>query len=241
MNRLYFVRHGENMANITGEFSHRILDYSLTDKGVLQAEQTAEFFADKQIDEIFASPLKRARETAEIISEKLQLPVSIMENFREMNIGDLDGKKGEDLWLFHNQIVRRWLSGEPEVPFPGGENYLTMSQRFLGGLNQILAGKQNNNIVLVGHAGIFNCTVKEYCRNIDFQTIFTAHNNNCSITTMDIETVNGSVQANMVQWAYFGHLNGQAAEFVPPIPQPKDQAKREAMQLWKEDAKGFEA
>jgi hypothetical protein len=58
---------------------------------------------------------------------------------------------------------------------------------------------------------------------------------------MDIESVNGLVQANMVQWAYFGHLKGQAAEFVPPIPQPKDQAKREAMKLWREDAKGLEA
>ncbi len=241
MNRLYFVRHGENTANITGEFSHRILDYSLTDKGVLQAEQTAEFFTDRQIDEIYASPLKRARETAGIISEKLRLPVTIMENFREMNIGDLDGKKGEDLWLFHNQIVRRWLSGEPEVAFLGGENYVLMSQRFLGGLTQILSGKDNKRIIVVGHAGIFNCTIPDYCRNIDIQTIFSAQNNNCSITTMNIEIINDSVQADLVQWAYSGHLKGQAAEFVPPIPQPKDQEKQDAMKLWREEVNGSEA
>lgn len=241
MNRLFFVRHGENMANITGEFSHRIVDYSLNEKGILQAQQTAEYFADKQIDEIYTSPLKRAQETAGIIGRRLGLPVTIMENFREINIGDLDGKKGEDLWIYHNQIIRQWLSGKPEVFFPGGENYLLMSQRFLGGLKQIFAGKEDRNTILVGHAGIFNVTIMEYCKNLDPKTVFTAQNNNCSITSMDIETNNGSVKANMVQWAFFGHLKGLAAEFVPPVPRPKEKEKRDAMKLWREEPDGSEA
>ena len=37
MNRIYLVRHGENTANLTKEFSHRRVDYSLTPKGILQA------------------------------------------------------------------------------------------------------------------------------------------------------------------------------------------------------------
>ena len=60
MNTLYLVRHGENRANLTKQFSYKTVDYPLTPKGVLQAQQTAEFFQDKQIDEIYASPLKRA-------------------------------------------------------------------------------------------------------------------------------------------------------------------------------------
>ena len=61
MNTLYLIRHGENPANITKEFSHRLVDYSLTPKGVLQAQQTGEYFKNKQIDAIYCSPLKRAR------------------------------------------------------------------------------------------------------------------------------------------------------------------------------------
>jgi broad specificity phosphatase PhoE len=232
------VRHGENMANITGEFSHRVLDYSLNEKGVLQAQQTADYFADKHIEEIYASPLKRAKETAGIIADRLGLPVTIMENFREINVGDLDGKKGEDLWIYHNSIIRRWMNGEPEFFFPGGENYLIMSQRFLGGIKQIFLGKEYRKIILVGHAGIFNCTILEYCKNINPQTIFTAQNNNCSITTMNIETNNGTLQASMEKWAYFGHLHGLAAEFVPPVPHPQDKEKRDAMRLWQEKLDG---
>src|SRR5689334_15064805 len=92
MNSLYLVRHGENWANITREFSHKKVDYSLTPKGILQAQQTAELFKSKQIDEIYASPLKRARETAEIIAQALGLDVVVVEHFREVNVGALEGQ-----------------------------------------------------------------------------------------------------------------------------------------------------
>ncbi|MCB0198167.1 MAG: histidine phosphatase family protein, partial [Anaerolineae bacterium] len=65
----YLVRHGENPANITKEFSYRDVDYSLTPKGVLQAQQTAAHFRNVPVDAVVASPLKRTRETAAIIAD----------------------------------------------------------------------------------------------------------------------------------------------------------------------------
>ncbi len=56
MNRLYLVRHGENRANITKEFSCRHVDYPLTPKGVLQAQQTAKHLAGEAADLIPGSP-----------------------------------------------------------------------------------------------------------------------------------------------------------------------------------------
>jgi broad specificity phosphatase PhoE len=65
MNRLYLVRHGENRANLTKEFSSRLVDYPLTAKGVLQAQQTADYFQQRAgaggIDAVYSSPLKRSR------------------------------------------------------------------------------------------------------------------------------------------------------------------------------------
>src|SRR4051812_45611032 len=90
MTRLYLVRHGENLANLTKEFSYKLVVHSLTDKGVLQAGQTALYFMGKQIDAIYSSPLKRAAETAQIIAAELGLPITTMENFREVNVGDLE-------------------------------------------------------------------------------------------------------------------------------------------------------
>ncbi len=49
MIKIYLVRHGENVANLTKEFSHRKVDHSLTPKGRLQAEQIAAYFKDIRI------------------------------------------------------------------------------------------------------------------------------------------------------------------------------------------------
>ena len=47
VNTLYFVRHGENPANLTREFSYKMVDYPLTENGIQQAEQTAAYFASR--------------------------------------------------------------------------------------------------------------------------------------------------------------------------------------------------
>jgi broad specificity phosphatase PhoE len=73
MPRIYYVRHGENIANITREFSHKKVDYSLTEKGTKQAEATAGALEEKRICSIYCSPLKRAIETADVIGKRLGL------------------------------------------------------------------------------------------------------------------------------------------------------------------------
>jgi len=78
LHTLYVVRHGENPANLNREFSYKLIDYSLTEKGVRQAEETASFFREKGIDAIYSSPLKRARETAQIIAAPIGSPGGTM-------------------------------------------------------------------------------------------------------------------------------------------------------------------
>lgn len=115
MTRFYLVRHGENPANITKEFSHRKVDYPLTDKGQLQAYQTGEYFLSKNIDAIYSSPLKRAIESAEIISKILHLKFEIIENFREVNVGLLEELPvSEENWKLHNEIIMSWIRGHPD-------------------------------------------------------------------------------------------------------------------------------
>jgi broad specificity phosphatase PhoE len=88
-NRIFLIRHGENPANLTKEFSSRIVNYSLTAKGRLQAHQTAAWFLDKEIQVVCTSPLKRAYETAKIIAYKLDVPIETLDHFREIEVGDL--------------------------------------------------------------------------------------------------------------------------------------------------------
>lgn len=219
MNRLYLVRHGENPANITKELSSRLVDYSLTEKGRLQARQTADFFLDKNIDEIYASPLKRAIETAEIIGAALKLPVTPMENFREIDVGEMEGLPvSAELWKTHNEIILSWYRGTPENSFPGGDNHFTLWERMRSGLVQILDGKQNRNIILVAHVGIFTFTINKICPEVHPLDLIRGTNPNCSISELLVELNGDQISGQLVSWGNYSHLHGEAAAIVSGVP-----------------------
>ena len=62
--KLYFVRHGESVANVLRVFSNHNLDHPLTTLGVEQAHALAVKLAGKPIQRIYTSPVKRAVQTA---------------------------------------------------------------------------------------------------------------------------------------------------------------------------------
>ena len=219
MCRLYLVRHGENQANLSKEFSYRRVDYPLTPKGVLQAQQTAEYFADKDIHAIYSSPLKRAVETAEIIGARLRLGVTILENLREINVGDLEGQPPTaESWALFGEVVKDWLSGHPERAFPGGEDYHTLCQRMRAALEEISAGRDGDNIVVVGHGGIFTLSLPDLCPGIDLGWVSSARSANCSVSEFLLERREGRIVGQLVTWASHAHLHGAAAELIPGAP-----------------------
>jgi broad specificity phosphatase PhoE len=218
MNRLYLVRHGENLANLTKELSCRRIDYPLTPKGVLQAQQTAAYFRERQIDEIYASPLRRARETAEIIGAAVGLPVTIVEEFREVDVGELEGRADAEAWTEYFGIARAWFQGRHDVAFPGGEDYRALLRRMRAGIARVVAGKDGRGIVVVGHGGLFTATIGALCQNVDLRTILATENHNCSVTELAVALRDGALEAELVEWAACGHLSGAAADLVGGAP-----------------------
>lgn len=219
MNTVYLIRHGENKANLTKEFSYKKVDYPLTPKGVIQAQQTAAYFKDKHIDEIYSSPLKRARETAEIIAQALGLKVVVMEQFREVNVGELEDRPpAAETWALHNRILGGWLDGHPEVPFPGGENYLQLLDRMREGIRQVVSNKSGKKIIIVAHGGIISATLRDLCQNVDLEELGRQENHNCSITEIALAHADGRLEGALKAWATHSHLSGAAAELVSGSP-----------------------
>lgn len=217
MNRLYLVRHGENFANLTLEFSHRAVDYSLTPKGQLQAAQTAAHLAGLGIDGVYSSPLKRAMETAQAIAAPLGLAVTPSEAFREINVGSLEGQQPTAaLWAQHNAIVAAWQGGHPEARFPGGEDYPTLLARVRAGFLDVLRGRQGQKIVIVGHGGIFSFTLRDLCAGVD-SDLLNRGIGNCSITVLEAQATGDRLEARIVSYASTAHLSGEAANLVSGI------------------------
>jgi len=226
MSHLFLVRHGENLANLTKELSSRRVDYSLTPKGILQAEQTARHFlaareagrAGYGIHAIYSSPLKRARETAEIIAGHLGLSVAVMDNFREIDVGDMELQPPTlEVWAVHNRIIEGWFRGQAEKGFPNGDNYITICNRMRAGIEQVIAGKDGQSSIVVGHGGIFTVTLPDLCPHVSLDYLRT-ENHNCSISEIEVEWRCGRYEGRLITWASHTHLHGPAAELVSGLP-----------------------
>jgi broad specificity phosphatase PhoE len=218
MINLYLVRHGENRANITKEFSFKKVDYPLTDKGKLQAKQTAELLKDICFDKIYSSPLIRAVETATIINEQLKKTIHIMEQFREVNVGDLeDLPPTKENWSTFLGIIDKWIIGNKEVSFPNGENYIGLSERFINGIFEIIEDIDDGNILIVGHGMNFVQGVMELAKINDRRKFYNIKNYNCSISKIEIEKNGEMINAKIKEWASINHLSGIAAEVKEPM------------------------
>jgi probable phosphoglycerate mutase len=217
--KLYLVRHGENKANLTKEYSYKKVDYSLTPKGLLQARQTAEYFRDKHIEAIYASPLKRAIETAVIIGQEVGLPVTVLENFREVNVGDLDGQViSKDNFKLYMNTMRDWEAGIAETSFPGGENHLMLVERFRSGLETVIRDNPDKSVIVVGHGGMFLAGLDWLCPEVVTRRRENPDYPNCALSEMDVNDVDGRYVGTLVSWAIHAHLSGEAAELTMAIP-----------------------
>lgn len=212
---MILVRHGENPANLTKEFSHRRVDYPLTAKGRLQAQQTAAFLARRPVAAVWSSPLVRAQQTAAPVAEALGLTVRVCEDFREMNVGDLEGMEPRDqAWALYAEVMRQWFSGHPEYRFPGGESRLELVERFRQGLDRVASS--GDEVVVVGHGGIFTHGVCELCAVDDPRAFFARENYNASVSL--IEGPFAHQPWKLLVWGDTSHLSGEAAVLVESVP-----------------------
>lgn len=150
--KFYFIRHGETDFNKEKRYIG-LHDISLNKKGIEQVKQSLLLLNDKNISVIYSSPLKRALQTANIISQYLNIPIVIINNFKERDFGILQTRKkpnykkkyfnrGQTLYEHHRETIR--------------------------GFHKI---NNKNNILIVAHSGTLKVLTK-YLLNINLpQTI----------------------------------------------------------------------
>ena len=210
---LLFVRHGENLANLTKEFSYKKVDYDLTEKGFLQAEQTAISLQNTKIDKIISSPLKRAIQTAERISDIAGVKIEINEQLREINVGILeDTKPSKQNWKIYENVISDWNTGNLDSRFPGGESGKELRARFKKAIESLLEDKFDR-VIVVGHAGIFINGIIDICELQKPMEFYSKDYHNCSISKIEVEKIGVDTKFTLTAWGDIRHLTGEAAEF----------------------------
>ena len=139
-----WARHGENVANLTRTLSYRVFDGDLTDVGRRQARELGERLAARAADPVrllACSPLRRARQTADIVGQRLGLPVAMeLDDLREVNVGELDGRSDAQAWEIYAAVLAAWRAGDTLARFPGGENRDELCARLLRALTVVARG-----------------------------------------------------------------------------------------------------
>ncbi len=161
MTELILVRHGET----TGQSSIRLHghnDVPLSALGILQLEAVAQRLGGEQFDRLIASPLRRSRRGAELISRALGPPVPAIEEieaFREINFGDWEGLTLEEVAERDPAGHRAWARRTPEFCFPGGESRLGFFERVAGATREQLAAP-GPRVLAVLHKGVLKALLR---------------------------------------------------------------------------------
>ena len=189
MTTLLYVRHGENLANVTHQLSTRVVDHPLTDRGRRQAALLAAHLAaghEGRIRAVFSSPLVRASQTAGIIGSAVGLPVTIIDGLRELDVGDLDGRSDDDAWRLHDEVYHAWLAGRTDAAFAGGESLPALLDRFADALRQIGQHAPDGRAVVVGHGGILRVAIANLFTATP-EIMAVERIGNCSITEIELD------------------------------------------------------
>jgi probable phosphoglycerate mutase len=131
------ARHGETADNIEPIRAQGFADTPLNDAGRAQAAELALRIERDGIASLWSSDLSRARETAEIVGERLGLAPRLDWRLREGNRGEWEGRLFIEIERDDPEGYRAWLRAGPQFRFPGGESLKEQQQRVCAALRDV--------------------------------------------------------------------------------------------------------
>jgi probable phosphoglycerate mutase len=147
----YLLRHGETAYTAAKRFSGSGgEDPPLTDVGRRQAEAAARALLPAGVEAILSSPVRRARQTADVVAAALGLPVREAEGFRECAFGEWDGHTFAEVKQGWPAELAAWL-GSTAVRPPGGESFDEVERRVRRARDQLVARYAGRTVLVVSH------------------------------------------------------------------------------------------
>jgi probable phosphoglycerate mutase len=157
--RLVLVRHA--VTEQTGPLlSGRAPGIDLSDKGIGQAEATAQRLAKLPIAHVYASPIERTTQTAQRIAAHHGLEVEPLEGVIEADYGDWTGGKLSELAKTEEWKVVQVAPSRAQ--FPNGETIRAMQARMVATLDEVVAKHQHETVVVVSHADPIKSAIAHY-------------------------------------------------------------------------------
>jgi probable phosphomutase (TIGR03848 family) len=156
---LLLVRHA--VTDVTGSrLSGSTPGIHLSEQGRVQAKDLAERLAPLRISAVFASPLERCVETAEVVAEPRGVVVERVAALEEVGYGRWTGKSLSQ--LARTALWKKVQNAPSSVRFPDGETLVEAQLRGVGALEAIAARHPRGTVLAVSHADIIRLSLAHY-------------------------------------------------------------------------------
>lgn len=199
MRKIYLIRHGQTDANVEKRYCGWT-DISLNSKGINQSKKIGQKISDLEIDHIFASDLKRVKETAKHINKIHNKDITYLKEIREMNFGDFENLTFKEISKKYPEQRKEIISNNLTYKFPNGESLKELYNRSIKTFKKIL--KNKGNILIVSHGGVIG-SILTYVLSSDIENYWSVEVKNATLNTI-VEKEN---------FLYLKHLNALGGSF----------------------------
>ena len=210
---LLFVRHGQSMANLSDRLQGWG-DSPLSPEGEREAALLGQYMKTVPFQALYASPLRRAMQTAGAITAATGVPPLPRPGLKEMRIGSLEGLTIPEVEARWPGLMGRWMSGNPSVRLPGGESLAAFYARITRALEAVLSRHEgsDNRIVIVAHGGAINAMFT-YLRDGKVNS-WVQGVGNCSVTEL-VLTGHPGPSTRRVEALRFGDMTHLGKTYEP--------------------------
>ena len=205
---LYLLRHAATEANLArpARLQGRRHDPPLACLGVRQAEATRDFLAAHSIQHCYCSPLRRAVQTAAIVSAPHRLEPRPLETLTECDVGRWEGMDWQTIRYLDAENYQRFMLNPAEHGYPGGESFADVYHRVSPALDELLRIHAGEGILVVAHH-VVNRTYLASLMGLGPDQAREVTLDNCGISV--VVRVGDSITVNTLNAAF--HLRNVAA------------------------------
>ncbi|MGM9931025.1 histidine phosphatase family protein [Pradoshia sp.] len=183
---IYLTRHGLTEWNV----NRRMQGWGngeLTEKGIRDAKALGNRLADTTIDKVYSSSSKRAYETAQYIIGDREISLIQMDDLREMNFGDWDGRIREEVEAEYPEDFKTFWEKPHLYDRNSGETFEHVRKRAVQAFERIIEENKEGTILIVTHS-IFLRVLMTYIKDIPLSDVFKATPpGNTSLAKVEVE------------------------------------------------------
>ncbi|RJX17384.1 MAG: alpha-ribazole phosphatase [Ammonifex sp.] len=181
--RIYLIRHGETLWNHARKYQGHA-DIALSERGLKQAEALARRLEREQFAAFFASDLRRASDTAEIIARPHGGKVSTLPALREINFGEWEGLTRDEIKARFPELSEQWWAAPCSTRLPGGEMLAEVTLRAATAIEDIAAAYPDAQVVVVSHGGAIRASIGHYLK-MDLNQYWRLRQDNAALNILE--------------------------------------------------------